>query len=63
MAGQGREIEKLYNTEAREPGTIVVDVGAVYREPVDLACLPLEGSPPAEYTFEGWMAQCVELAR
>jgi dienelactone hydrolase len=63
VAGQGREIEKLYNTEAREPGTIVVDVGAVYREPVDLACLPLEGSPPAEYTFEGWMAQCVELAR
>lgn len=63
VVGQGQEIEKLYNTEAREQGTLVVNVGAVYRDPADLACLPLEVAPSAEYTFEGWMAQCLDEAR
>lgn len=63
VASQGQEIEKLYNTEARELGTMVVKVDAVYREPASLACLPVETPPSAEYTFEGWVESCVKAAR
>jgi dienelactone hydrolase len=59
---QGQQIEELYATEARERGTTVVDVSAVYRDPASLACLPPDAPPPGEYTFEGWMNQCLAQA-
>lgn len=57
---QGQKIEDLYNTEQRERGARVVDVAATYRDPASLACLPLDTPPGTEYTFEGWMAYCLE---
>lgn len=57
--GQGQQIEKLYATEARERGTTVVDVGAIYRDPASLACLPLDALPPEEYSFDGWVQRCL----
>jgi len=59
---QGQKIEELYATEARERGTTVVDINAVYRDPADLACLPLDASPPPEYTFEGWKNLCLSTS-
>ena len=56
---QGQAIEPLYATEARERGTTVVDVGAVYRDPAELACLPLDAPPPPVYTFAGWVEACL----
>jgi len=56
---QGQRLEKLYDTEARQRGTAAVDIGALYRDPASIACLPLDAPPPAEYTFEGWMQQCL----
>ena len=48
---QGQKIEQLYATEARERGTTVVEAGVIYRDPAELACLPLDSPPPPEYTF------------
>ena len=53
--GQGQTIESLYDTEARERGNVVVNVGAVYRDPEELACFPEQGRPGPEYTFKGWV--------
>lgn len=61
--GQGQEEEKLYGTEERHFGAEVIDVGAVYRDPAELACLPLEALPPPEYTFAGWCALMEERNR
>ncbi len=58
--GQGHAIERLYNTEARERGLEAVDVGAVYREPAELACFPAEWKPTAEYTMAGWVERTVK---
>ncbi|GMW00775.1 MAG: hypothetical protein AMXMBFR84_19120 [Candidatus Hydrogenedentota bacterium] len=52
---QGQSIEKLYDTEERERGAVVVDVNAVYRTPGELSCFPGLDRPSAEYTFEGWV--------
>jgi hypothetical protein len=52
---QGEPIEKLYNTEARERGNLVVDVGAAHLDPHDLACFPDQENPFPEYTFQGWI--------
>ncbi len=60
---QGQKIEGLYATEARERGTTVVDVGAIYRDPAELACLPRDAMPSPEYTFRGWMDACLEAAK
>ena len=51
----GHPIEKLYNTEARERGLEVVDVGVVYHDPSDLACFPDQERPDPEYTMKGWV--------
>jgi dienelactone hydrolase len=57
---QGQKLETLYATEARQRGTSVVDIGAFYRDPATLACLPLDVPPDPEYTFWGWMESCVQ---
>lgn len=56
---QGQQIEKLYNTETRERGNLVIDIGAVYYDPKDLACFPEQEAPAAEYTFQGWVNSLV----
>jgi dienelactone hydrolase len=56
---QGQRIEKLYNTEARERGLRVVDVGAVWRSPKQLACFPDQKKPSPEYTMKGWVESIV----
>jgi hypothetical protein len=58
--GQGHRIERLYNTEARERGLEVVDVGAVWRDPKALACFPSGTQPGPEYTMQGWIAHCID---
>jgi dienelactone hydrolase len=55
VESQGRQIERLYNTEARERGTQAVDIGAVYYDPKVLACFPDADKPDPLYTFEGWV--------
>ncbi len=60
---QGQKIEGLYATEARERGTTVVEVNAIYRAPAELACLPRDAMPSPEYTFRGWMDACLEAAK
>jgi hypothetical protein len=52
---QGQRIEKLYNTEARERGLKIVDIGAVYLSPNALACFPERSNPTGEYTMAGWV--------
>lgn len=59
VSAQGQKIEELYNTEQRERGTVVVDVDAKYHDPAILACLPPDTPPGPEYTFDGWVEQCV----
>lgn len=54
----GRGIERLYDTEERSRGAVAVDVGVVYHDPKRLACLP-SGTPPDEYTWEGWVERMV----
>jgi hypothetical protein len=56
---QGQRIEKLYNTEARERGLLVPDIGAVYRSPKQLACFPNQDKPSPEYTMKGWVESIV----
>ena len=51
----GQRIEKLYDTEARKRGAVCVDIGAVYRDPQELACFPGQ-APTPEYTWKGWGA-------
>jgi cephalosporin-C deacetylase-like acetyl esterase len=55
VEAHGQEIEQLYNTEARERGTMVVDVGVTHHDPRALACFPDQERPPKEYTFQGWV--------
>ena len=52
---QGQQIEELYNTEARERGLGVVDIGAVWHHPHDLACFPDRDKPAPEHTMRGWV--------
>jgi len=56
---QGARIEKLYDTEARERGLLAVDIGAVYRDPKELACFPAKATPGAVYTMNGWVKALV----
>jgi len=53
--GQGQRIEQLYDTESRERGNLVVDIGATYDAPQELACFPGQDHPAPEYTFQGWI--------
>lgn len=52
---QGQPIESLYNTERRERGLAVVECGAVYRTPRQLACNPGREIPDPAYTMQGWV--------
>jgi hypothetical protein len=52
---QGAAIEELYDKEERRRGLPAINIGAVYRKPEELACLPLGAPPPPEYTFKGWV--------
>lgn len=51
---EGVTIEPLYDTPERERGLEVVDVGARYRQPGELACFP-DARPSREYTMQGWV--------
>ncbi|MFO7976563.1 MAG: acetylxylan esterase [Candidatus Hydrogenedentota bacterium] len=55
----GLKLEKLYDTEQRQRGTNAIDIGAVYREPAELACFPGQSAPEPQYTWEGWKSHMV----
>ncbi len=57
---QGKQIEKLYNTERNERGLKAIDCGAVYHEPEELACFPQTDKPDPIYTMKGWVDTTVE---
>ena len=57
---QGKQIEKLYNTERNERGLKAVDCGAVYHEPEELACFPGADKPDPLYTMKGWVDTTVD---
>ena len=59
---QGQAIESLYDTEARERGNEVVDIGAVFRAPKSLACFPEQTGASAAYSFQGWMESILRLS-
>ena len=46
--------------EARERGLAVVDIGAVYRDPGELACFPTQSRPAPAYTMTGWVEATVK---
>jgi hypothetical protein len=52
---QGQQIEKLYDTDERERGAIVVDIGVKWLSPKELACFPDKQGGGTEYTFDGWV--------
>lgn len=60
---QGQRIEKLYDTQPRERGNRVVDIGATYYRPQDLACFPGQQRPTPQYTFQGWVDTVLETAK
>jgi dienelactone hydrolase len=55
----GQQLEKLYDTEARQRGTPAIDIGAAYREPNALACFPDGEKPAPEYTWQGWVTSTI----
>jgi len=57
VAANGQKMEKLYDTEERQGGTPCVDIGAIWRDPRELACFPDTEHPGPEYTWQGWVEQ------
>jgi dienelactone hydrolase len=51
----GQRIEPRYDKAERERGLQIVDIGAIYHDPVDLACFPARNLPVDEYTMKGWI--------
>ncbi|HPO09680.1 MAG TPA: acetylxylan esterase, partial [bacterium] len=60
---QGKQIEKLYNTERNERGLEAVDCGAVLFDPRELACFPDSVKPDPIYTMEGWIQSATQAAK
>jgi hypothetical protein len=63
VAARGLKLEKLYDTERRQRGTNAIDIGAVYRDPAELACFPGQTSAGPAYTWAGWREMRVKQSK